>query len=169
MAEMAITFDIPTIAWLQPGVARRILQEDVAHGVHQIEERIAAAARRNAAVDRGRMRDGIEIRHVQKPAQGNVLVSSAVSTSPETPYARDIERGTKPHWIADGEDFEGLQGWAQRKLGDAQRAYAVRHSIAKKGTAAQPFMEPASREIEPQVDIVMHGWAAVAVRRMQQI
>ncbi len=78
-----------------------------------------------------------------------------------------IEQGTKPHWIT-GEDFEGLKGWARRKLGDANRAYAVRASIAKKGTVAQPFLEPASREVELQVDTIMQGFVAVAVRRMQQ-
>lgn len=166
--ELTITIALPKVAWLQPGLGRRILQEEVGKGVQQIEERIAAAARRNAAVDRGRMRDGIDIRHVRLPAHGETLVSSAVTTSPETPYAADIEKGTKPHWIS-GADFEELQGWAKRKLGDARIAYAVRHAIAKRGTAAQPFMEPASREIEPQVDTVMQGFVAIAVRRMQQI
>lgn len=162
--ELSVRIDVPKFAWLQPGLARRILQQEMGHGVQQVEERILAAAQRNAPVDRGMLRSKLVIRP-SRPGAGDVLVHSVVASGPETPYARGIEQGTKPHWIS-GDDFEGLKGWAKRKLGNANIAFAVRHSIAKKGTAAQPFLAPASREVEPQVPIIMNGYAAIAAQRL---
>lgn len=165
--ETSVTMTIPKLAIFNQPAARRILQEEVAKGVQQIEERILASARLRVPVDQGNLRRFLAIRPSAKSSSGAVLVQSVIAPGKQTPYAAGVEEGTRPHWIT-GEDFENLQGWAKRKLGDAKFAYAVRHNIAKRGTKAQPFLEPASREVEPQVDIILAGSVAVAIHRMQQ-
>lgn len=165
--ETTVTMTIPKLAIFNPPVARRILQEEVSKGVQQIEERILASARLRAPVDQGNLRRYLAIRPPSKPSSGAVLVHSVIAPGRQTPYAAGVEQGTKPHWIS-GEDFEGLKGWAKRKLGDEKFAWAVRDKIAKDGTVAQPFLERASREVEAQVPIILAGSVAVAVHRMQQ-
>jgi len=55
-------------------------------------------------------------------------------------YAEDVWQGTEPHIV---EDFQGLQVWARRKLGDESLAYPVFQKIAREGTDANPFVERA--------------------------
>lgn len=54
-------------------------------------------------------------------------------------YGTDIEFGTNPHYVSP----EKLKGWARRKLGKEELAYAISKSIAKKGTRPQPFVRTA--------------------------
>jgi hypothetical protein len=51
-------------------------------------------------------------------------------------YAMDVWQGTEPHYA----DFEDIQVWARRKLGDEDAAGPVWRSIAQHGTAPNDFV-----------------------------
>jgi len=65
--------------------------------------------------------------------------TSRIIVGSRLPYAKPVQTGTGPH-IA---DFEALQVWARRKLGNEAAAGPVWMSIAKHGTEANPYMERA--------------------------
>ena len=69
---------------------------------------------------------------------------------PESKYATFVEYGTKPHWVG----IKHLEGWARRH---GISPFTVQSKIAKKGTKAQPFLEPAvnEREINNEIDIAL--------------
>lgn len=161
--DLKVTLTIPPLPVFAPSIARRILTEEVGQGVTRIVEAIATQARDNAPVDRGTLKGSIFTRVT--PGVGAVLVHGLVATGKHVPYAEDVERGTPPHWIS---DIDGLKGWARRKLGDENRAYAVRHSIAKRGTQPQPYMLPAAHAVEGKVPGIMHTAIARAVQRLGQ-
>lgn len=161
--DLNVTLTIPRLAALDASIARRILTQEVGQGVTRIVEAVATQARADAPVDRGILRGSIFTRVT--PGVGPVLVEGLVATGRQAPYAEDVERGTPPHWIT---DIDALKGWARRKLGNENRAYAVRHSIAKRGTLPQPYLMPAAEAIEPQVPGIMNAAVAVAVRRLGQ-
>lgn len=67
-----------------------------------------------------------------------------VSVGSNLGYAKAIEFGSRPHWPPPG----SLARWARLKLGvPAARVqsvdYLIRRKISKKGTKAQPFLNPA--------------------------
>ena len=51
-------------------------------------------------------------------------------------YGESLEFGTGPHNVP----VEELKGWARRKLGDENLAFAVANSIRKRGTRPYPFI-----------------------------
>jgi len=63
--------------------------------------------------------------------------------SASAPYAAAVEYGSSPHWVP----IAPLKEWARKKIGKEEVAYAIQKKIAKKGTPAQPFLEPAARNI----------------------
>jgi hypothetical protein len=162
--NLTMTFDVPNIPLLNPSQARAILQEELAHAADRILEEIATKARLKAPVDTGVLRSSIA--HRVMPGTGQSLVVGRVGPGPQAPYAPDVEHGTEPHWI---DDIEGLKGWARRVLGDANRAYAVRHAIAKRGTHAHPFMAPSVEIVEPMISPIVEGAVAVALRRIEGV
>ena len=90
----------------------------------------------NAPFDRGYLKGKISV-FPQILADEYTLTSRA-------PYSAVMEYGSRPFYAP----IEPLKGWAGRKLGDPDAAYAVRASIAKKGIKAQPFMRPALYQVE---------------------
>jgi len=54
-------------------------------------------------------------------------------------YAKAVNEGTEPH-IA---DFDAIQVWARRKLGDEAAAGPVWRKIAREGTDANPYVDRA--------------------------
>lgn len=54
-------------------------------------------------------------------------------------YALDVQEGTPPHTP----DFEAIQAWARRKLGDEGAAPFVHQKIQEEGTDANPYMDRA--------------------------
>jgi len=65
------------------------------------------------------------------------------------PYAKPVEFGSRPHWPPRG----SLARWAQLKLGATnpmQADFLIRRKISKVGTPAQPFLNPAVRDMERQ-------------------
>lgn len=68
--------------------------------------------------------------------------------SPNVPYARDVERGGKPRYES-VKPGSSLRKWAELK---GLNPYAVRNSIAKKGTKPHPFVEPTYDKMKPKVE-----------------
>ena len=89
---------------------------------------IQGEARRNAAVDTGRLRNSIG---TESPSMRTRRIG------PNVEYGEYVEFGTRPHWPPPG----ALGGWAQRH---GMSDYQARRSVGMKGTRAQPFMQPAA-------------------------
>jgi len=90
--------------------------------------------KQEAPVDRGRLRQSIQITKVR----------DGFKVFPSVDYAYYIQHGTDPHHVP----IEPLKVWARRKLGQESAAYAVEKKIAKKGTDANPFITRAIKNLE---------------------
>jgi len=66
-------------------------------------------------------------------SSGEVVLGSRIE------YAADVNYGTEPH-IA---DFEQIQLWARRKLGNEDAAGPVWRHIAREGTDPNPYLDRA--------------------------
>lgn len=161
--EMGVQITVPNIALFRPGNGRRLLQQEVGKGIANVAEAIATQARVEAPVDRGILRSSIFTEVT--PGQGNVLVRGTVSTGPQAPYAEDVEKGTPPHWIS---DIDALKGWARRHGMPEGAAYAIRRNIAREGTKAQPYMQPAARQQRSRIGPEMDKAVARAIERLGQ-
>lgn len=62
-----------------------------------------------------------------------------------TSYAMAVHNGTQPHFAPIG----ALQAWARKK---GMNAYALRNSIAVKGTKANPFLTRSVKQEEHNID-----------------
>lgn len=94
---------------------------------------IQGAARRHAPVDRGQLRNSINVEQTSKRLR---------RIGPSVEHGEWVETGTRPHWPPPG----ALAGWAQRH---GVEEYAIRRKIGLFGTKAQPYMEPAAEEGVP--------------------
>ena len=56
---------------------------------------------------------------------------------------------TQPHWPP----VKALRGWASRKLGDPNLAYAVAFGIAQRGTPIVPFLKMGYENSKPQIEL----------------
>lgn len=56
-------------------------------------------------------------------------------------HGKYVEFGTSPHMPP----VEALEDWAERKLGDRKKAWALAMAIKKRGTRAYPFIRPTLR------------------------
>lgn len=112
--------------------------------VHRLLERVAflieGKAKEKAPVDTGRLRASIASRIKETEAR----VGSPVQ------YAVFVELGTRPHFPPP----RALQPWAQRHglPPGLQGAYMLAHAIAKRGTKAHPFLQPALQESIPVIE-----------------
>ena len=72
-----------------------------------------------------------------------------------SPHAIFVEEGTRPHFPP----VAPLEAWAARKLGSPGLGFVIARSIARKGTPAQPFMQPAVddsiRDVERYFEIAL--------------
>ena len=66
-------------------------------------------------------------------SSGEIVLGSRLN------YAEDVQEGRGPHEA----DFEALQIWARRKLGNESAAGAVWRKIAAEGTNANPYVDRA--------------------------
>jgi hypothetical protein len=73
--------------------------------------------------------------------------SLSASVGPTANYAAPVEYGSKPHWAP----IEPLKAWAALK---GMNPYALRWSIAQKGTLPHPYVEPTYEEVEPLIGIL---------------
>lgn len=82
---------------------------------------------------------GITDRGTLKKSGNITKTADGVSIVYSVPYASYIEFGTAPHTVDPAE----LEGWAKRKLGDRNAAYAVAKKIEKEGTEPKPYFRNA--------------------------
>jgi hypothetical protein len=106
-------------------------------------------ARELVAVDRGLLRRDINV----EVDSANPPRFARVGTNTE--YGPDIEHGTNAHYV----DPAVLEPWARRKGLGKGAGYAIAHSIARAGTKAQPFLQPAFDQNEGKIDGLMQRMA----------
>lgn len=93
---------------------------------------LEAAAKRKAPVGATR-----ELSRSIRAETDRVKLSGRVGLDyPGKKYAAFVEQGTRPHWPPP----EPLERWASQR---GIPVFLVQRAIARKGTKAQPFMEPA--------------------------
>lgn len=96
--------------------------------------------------------------------QNTVSVRSqviGVEVGPTQPYGYKVEHGQPPGtYVAPAL----LRGWAQRH---GLNEYAVSKAIEKRGTKAQPFMQPAGEESEQKVVDILTQAVVNAIRQLR--
>lgn len=81
-----------------------------------------------------------------KGSIGYTLIPETLASEikPEADYAAAVETGSKPHWAP----IEPLKAWAELR---GLNPYALRWSIAQKGTQPHPYVRPTYEEMAPIV------------------
>lgn len=77
---------------------------------------------------------------------------------PDVPYAAPVEYGSKPHWAP----IEPLKAWAALK---GMNPYALRWSIAQKGTKPHPYVEPTAEEMDSLIGGMFNDGIAEFITR----
>lgn len=108
----------------------------VAEALNEAGEQIANKAQEKVPTDTKKLQKSIKLTQKATNSKLEVIVDA------RSLYGVFVEQGTRPHRPL----VSALAGWAKRKLGDVNLAYALANSIAKKGTLSQKFMEPTSVE-----------------------
>jgi len=137
---------------------------------------VTREAKRGVPVNTGRLRASItpEVRPQARRIVGIVGTNVA--------YAAPVEYGSRPHWVPIGPlirwvHLKKLAGTysirtkrrlgaaAQRVTEDRQVAHMIQWAIARRGTRAQPFMEPAFRNNIGRIQRLLGGAVAHVVRK----
>lgn len=108
--------------------ARRWMREAVLATAFDIQADAILNLTDSGAVDTGRLRSSVQI---ETEADG---LTAFVGT--DLAYGGFIELGTKPHFPP----ISAIEGWARRH---GLNPYLVARAIARKGTKARPWLEPA--------------------------
>jgi HK97 gp10 family phage protein len=111
---------------------------------------VSRKAKEKAPVDTGRLRQSI---HWRTTRDIEAIIEPSVD------YAAFVEFGTKPHWPPSG----ALDGWARRH--GISPAFLVARAIARRGTKPQPYMEPAARESQSDIN----GFVTDAAREIERM
>ena len=152
------TVDVPRFAQANASRFLTILSEEMQAASLQGAERIQTLAQTLAPVAFGALRDDILVDTI--PAAYPILGGAHVFTGDRTlGYARPVEFGSRPHWVS----VRHLQAWADLK---GINVYAVRWSIATKGTRPQPFFNPAVEAIFGQLPQLLTEGLSRAIYRM---
>ena len=121
---------------------------------------VERAAKLGAPVNTGRLRASItpEVRPRVRNVQGIVGTNVA--------YAAPVEYGSRAHWAPIGP----LIRWVHLKQiaspGDERSvAYAVQHAIARRGTRAHPFLEPAFRNNVERIQNLLGSAVSMVVSK----
>ena len=93
---------------------------------------IQGRARVHAPVDTGALRNSIAVETTGKHER-------SIGTNKE--YGIYVEKGTRPHWPP----VDAVAPWAKRH---GLEPFLVARAISRKGTKAQPYMQPAATEGE---------------------
>ena len=122
---------------------------EISHEAERLVARLNAAPRTTADLIEKNLRTvGASLTRAMRkelaPVKYKGTLERSVSTSysaehpyyilrvgPTAPHAKVVRTGSRPHWVP----IAPLREWARWKLGDANAAYAVQKSIAKKGTS----------------------------------
>lgn len=129
-----------------------LLQRPVRKALWASTGEVELQAKLLAPSDRGRLRNTIRSRvlGIGLKLLGRVRVGAK--------YAPYVEFGTRPHWpprFTNG--WPTLQPWAKRHgfPSGVRGSDIVRAIIARKGTRAQPFMEPALQQSEGKIKLFL--------------
>jgi len=137
---------------------------------------VERAAKIGAPVNTGRLRASItpEVRPQARNVQGIVGTNVA--------YAAPVEYGSRAHWApiaplirwAHLKKLAGtyslrtkrrIGGAAQQETEDRRVAYIVQHVIARRGTRAQPFLEPAFTNNLQRIQNLLGGAVSMVVSK----
>jgi HK97 gp10 family phage protein len=123
-------------------VARDMHGQPMQDGMEKAALMVTRSARIKAPVDTGRLRSSImpEVRVKGTEVQG--VIGSNVT------YAPFVELGTKPHFPP----IEAVAVWAARH---GMSAYAVALAIARRGTKAHPYLQPAFDENRSAIEAIL--------------
>lgn len=100
-------------------------------------------ARRLAPVDTGRLRGSI----------GRDVGARQAEIGTNVDYAPYVEKGTRPHFPP----VAAVAGWATKR---GLEPYAVARGISRRGTKAQPFLEPGLKNSEGGIRALLPVLAA---------
>lgn len=106
---------------------RQLLREEVGKSLAELGVIGKSTARRFAPVAFGFLRNSINFLLAATGLKMTLIAGA--------PYAAYVNFGTRPHWTPPG----ALDEWARRRGLDEQAKKAIRFSISKKGTKANPF------------------------------
>lgn len=87
-----------------------------------------------------------------------------MTLSATAPYAAYVNFGTRPHWIP----VDALDDWAKRRGLSESEKHAVRFSIAKRGTKANPFWTRATLFVQHGARRYLEEAVESAVREASQ-
>lgn len=123
-------------------IVRELHGEPMLNGMRRATLLVQTSAKRLAPVDTGRLRSSItpEIREESRRVIG-VVGSNVI-------YAPYMETGTRPHWPPEA----ALEVWAKRH---GTTAYIVARSIARKGTKARPYLQPAFDQNKERIQTII--------------
>ena len=115
------------------GKTKTMVKPIIASGLNQISMSIKQKAKENAPVAFGGLKQGIS--HTVNKSKLEGIVWSKKN------YGIFVERGTRPHFPP----ITPIKKWTARVLHNPSPAvaWAVARKIAREGTEAQPFMQPA--------------------------
>lgn len=111
-----------------------VLNKQVNEALDNSVTLIQKRARRNAPVFQGELK-----RSIRKKVRSNISRGEVEAFAKHAPY---VESGTKPHFPP----VAALERWGKIKLGKPGLGFVIARKIARKGTKAQPYMEPAVEE-----------------------
>ena len=120
---MRIVFDLDELEGELDAETARILEDISNTLVNEMKKEAPSGA------------TGDLVRSIQifRRSSGEIVLGSRLD------YAAAVQQGTGPH-IA---NFEQIEVWARRKLGDESAAGAVWRSIAQNGTRPNPYLDRA--------------------------
>ena len=115
--------------------------------------------RNSGAVDTGQMLGSWQITNATRQ---NLEAKVGIDHSIYPHYSSDVEAGTDPHFPPP----MALAGWAFRKLGDEQLAFAVAHKIAERGTSGRHIFDKGinntrswlEQNVKKAMDKIKNGW-----------
>ena len=98
-----------------------------------IQEELKGRLTKEHGKDTGGLQANIQVRVV---GYNEIEISMPV-------VGKYLEYGTPPHFPP----VDALEGWARRKLGNADLKWALAYSIARRGTRPYPFIRPTFENI----------------------
>lgn len=129
-------------------IGKGFLKQLSDYGVKQVQIRVLNIG----AVDTNELIQGI---HYELSSTG--LESVIKPSEKADSYAAAIEFGSKPHWPP----ISALEGWAERH---GIPAYLVARKIAREGTEARPYWQPAYEDLDKYVQGELQDFAQELAR-----
>lgn len=119
-------------------IVRELHGDEMLSGMRRATLLVQTDAKKLAPVDTGRLRASItpDVR-----VEGRQVIGVVGSNVLYAPY---METGTRPHWPPQA----ALETWARRH---GTTAFVVARAIARKGTKARPYLQPAFEQNKDRI------------------